>query len=190
MIRHGCGRVSRLRGIGGDQGVWRDVAGGSARGKTRCTARRAQGIAVDALPIPELGRVLKTPFPFAGQFVGTTTTNSYITEKGARFQVTGGCTLRHLVTDVSCTCLIADRHVHSAGVAQWKSRWLPPRRRGFDSRCPLHFFLSESCLRLAAQDSRLSSGTTRVQIPQAGPIPPSSNGRTLHFECGDRGSNP
>ena len=30
-----------------------------------------------------------------------------------------------------------------------------------------------TCLRLAAQDSRLSSGTTRVQIPQAGPNPPS-----------------
>ena len=30
-----------------------------------------------------------------------------------------------------------------------------------------------ACLRLAAQDSRLSSGTTRVQIPQAGPNPPS-----------------
>lgn len=25
-----------------------------------------------------------------------------------------------------------------AGVAQWQSRWLPPRRCGFDSRCPLH----------------------------------------------------
>jgi hypothetical protein len=26
-----------------------------------------------------------------------------------------------------------------AGVAQRQSRWLPPRRCGFDSRCPLHF---------------------------------------------------
>src|SRR6266542_4954398 len=26
-----------------------------------------------------------------------------------------------------------------AGVAQWQSHWPPPRRRGFDSRCPLQF---------------------------------------------------
>ena len=49
---------------------------------------------------------------------------------------------------------------------------------------------TKSDLRLAAQDARLSSEVTRVQIPQVGPFPPSSNGRMPHFECEDRGSNP
>lgn len=36
-----------------------------------------------------------------------------------------------------------------------------------------------SCLRLAAQDARLSSGTTRVQIPQVAPIRPCLDERSL-----------
>jgi hypothetical protein len=73
----------------------------------------------------------------------------------------------------------------SAGVAQRQSRWLPPRRCGFDSRCPLHaafvYWLGFRPFKLEKRD----------RYPQAGPIrPPSSNGRMPHFECGDRGSNP
>src|SRR6516164_8710520 len=67
--------------------------------------------------------------------------------------------------------------------------WLPTKTCEFDSHCP-----HQADLRLAAQDARLSSEVTRVQIPQVGPfqlrIPPSSNGRMSHFECDDRGSNP
>src|SRR6516162_3010481 len=63
--------------------------------------------------------------------------------------------------------------------------WLPTRTCEFDSHCP-----HQTDLRLAAQDARLSSEVTRVQIPQVGPFPPSSNGRISHFECEDRGSSP
>src|SRR5215471_12349568 len=63
--------------------------------------------------------------------------------------------------------------------------WLPTKRCEFDPHCP-----HQSDLRLAAQDARLSSEVTRVQIPQVGPFPPSSNGRISHFECEDRGSSP
>jgi hypothetical protein len=34
--------------------------------------------------------------------------------------------------------------LHGAGVAQRQSRWFPPRRCGFDSRCPLHSLTSKT----------------------------------------------
>src|ERR1700730_13802810 len=43
--------------------------------------------------------------------------------------------------------------------------WLPTKRCEFDSHCP-----HQADLRLAAQDARLSSEVTRVQIPQVGPF--------------------
>src|SRR5215470_16381227 len=43
--------------------------------------------------------------------------------------------------------------------------WLPTKRCEFDPHCRC-----QSDLRLAAQDARLSSEVTRVQIPQVGPF--------------------
>ena len=43
--------------------------------------------------------------------------------------------------------------------------WLPTKRCEFDPHCP-----HQTDLRLAAQDARLSSEVTRVQIPQVGPL--------------------
>ncbi len=60
---------------------------------------------------------------------------------------------------------------NNAGVAQWQSHWLPPRRRGFDSRCPLHaprIMLPSS----SGPGSPPFKRTTRVQIPQAAPLKP------------------
>src|SRR3954452_851202 len=41
-----------------------------------------------------------------------------------------------------CALLQYCRH---AGVAQWQSRWLPTRRRGFDSLCPHQFTIRTRC---------------------------------------------